>query len=70
MFTPVSPVWNLFETECLIGKSAVDHEVEDLVEQDTYDTEQVGNTGWGRLKHWMHLLNSQWIEEPIASLPI
>lgn len=31
----------------------------DLEKLDAYDTEQVGNTSWNELKHWMHLLNSQ-----------
>ena len=37
----------------------MDHKVEDLVKLDVYDTEQVGNTGWSELEHWMQILNSQ-----------
>ena len=42
-----------FELEPSIGKSSVDHKVEDLVELDDYDTEQISNIGWSELENWI-----------------
>ena len=45
------PCGTCFELEPAIGKSFVDHKVEELVELDDYDTECVSNTGWSELEY-------------------
>ena len=48
------PCETFFELERLIGKSSSDHEVEDWVYLDAYDTEWVSNTSWSELEHWLY----------------
>ena len=47
--------------------------VEDLVElrKCLYgNTEQIDNTGWSKLEHWMRLLDSRYFKEVITPLAI
>ena len=52
---PYHPELNHFDSEQVVYKSSVGCKVKDLVELD--DTEQVDNTGWSEVEHWLCLLN-------------